>query len=225
MGRRKEKSDEQILRAARACFVRLGPNVATSLISRELGISQATLFNRFRTKKELMLGALTLDTENELLETLSRPPDDRPIREQLHEIGIQALRFFRCFDPNIEVLRASGLSTEEVHQSFGAAPILSCHNLLTTWINNANAAGQLTDTDARTLAIAYLGAIRNVAKADFIDDGGQPDVAETRAAELGPAEDRQFIGNLLDVFWPDLVPRGSTMPGLRDPHASLVPDV
>jgi len=214
MGRKKEKSDEQILVAARACFVRLGPNVATSLISRELGISQATLFNRFKTKKELMLGALTHDTENKLLETLSRPPDGRPIRDQLHDIGTQALDFFRCFDPNIEVLRAAGLTAEEVRQSFGSAPIRSCHDLLTTWIVRANAAGQLSDDDPRNLAIAYLGAIRNAAKGDFVDDAERT-VAETvvePSVETQHSGDIEFIGTLLNIFWPDLIARSTALP-------------
>jgi AcrR family transcriptional regulator len=58
MGRPKEVTDDQILVAARRCFLERGASVSAVEIARELGVSHTTLFNRFGSKKALMIAAL-----------------------------------------------------------------------------------------------------------------------------------------------------------------------
>ncbi len=193
MGRRKEKSDEQILLAARECFVRRGPTVPTSIIARELGISQATLFNRFKTKRELMLSALTLNTENGLTEILARSPDDRPIRQQLIEIGNEASKFFKNIDPNIAVLSATGMSSDEIQQCFSSPPTDNCYARLILWMEKAKQMGRVGKFKSHSFANAFLGAIRSEVKSNF--DG-----------EVEHIPDPGFIDNLVDLFWSGIEP-------------------
>jgi len=47
MGRPKEVTDEQIVAAARRCFLERGTGVSAVEIARELGVSHTTVFNRF----------------------------------------------------------------------------------------------------------------------------------------------------------------------------------
>lgn len=193
MGRRKEKSDEQILLAARECFVRRGPTVATSIIAKELGISQATLFNRFKTKQDLMLGALTLNTDNGLAELLNRSPDQRSIRQQLIEIGHEASKLFQNIDPNIAVLAATGMSAEEIRQCFRSGLVENSYSGLTLWIEKARQLQRIGEINAHSFASTFLGAIRSVAKAKF--DG-----------EVRQVPDPVFIENLVDLLWNGIEP-------------------
>src|SRR5579864_4634496 len=51
MGRPREITDEQIVAAARRCFLERGAGVSAGEIAQELGVSHTTLFNRFGSKE------------------------------------------------------------------------------------------------------------------------------------------------------------------------------
>ena len=58
MGRPRTVSDDVILEAARAVFLEQGPGASTQSIADRLSVSQAALFKRFGTKRDLMIAAL-----------------------------------------------------------------------------------------------------------------------------------------------------------------------
>ncbi len=58
MGRPRTISDDAILEAARAVFMRDGTQATTAGVAREAGVSEGTIFKRFRTKTELFQTAL-----------------------------------------------------------------------------------------------------------------------------------------------------------------------
>ena len=96
MARPRQVSDVQILEAARACFLEHGASVSTTVIAKRLGVSQAALFKRFGTKEDLLVAALRPGPEmvRELLDWLAEGPDERPIPEQLLDLGVRVRSFF-----------------------------------------------------------------------------------------------------------------------------------
>jgi AcrR family transcriptional regulator len=58
MGRAKQVSDQAVLEAAKAAFVEDGYGASTREIARRAGISEAVLFQRYRTKLELFYAAM-----------------------------------------------------------------------------------------------------------------------------------------------------------------------
>src|SRR5262245_35631904 len=87
MGRPKEVTNEQIVAAARRCFLKRGAGVSTGVIARELGVSHTTVFNRFGSKKALMVAALGPPETVPWVAALESGPDERPVRDQLVELG------------------------------------------------------------------------------------------------------------------------------------------
>src|SRR5438477_10961516 len=85
MGRPKEVTDEEIVVAARQCFLERGAGVSAIEIGRELGVSHTTIFNRFGSKEALMVAALGPPDKVPWMAALEAGPDNRPIREQLVE--------------------------------------------------------------------------------------------------------------------------------------------
>src|SRR5476649_2425176 len=61
MGRPKIIEDSELLAVARKVFREHGHTVTTRDVARAAGISQAVLYQRFKTKDQLFLAALTLD--------------------------------------------------------------------------------------------------------------------------------------------------------------------
>jgi len=191
MGRKKEKTDEEILTAARSCFIQYGPAVATGVIAKELGVSQATLFNRFNTKRELMFAALGPPERSRLDEMLSSSPDERPIRDQLVEIGTAAVDYFNETDPRLAVLKAAGLTNEQLNQCYEVMPADATREKFSRWVARAQTSSRVTDVDADHLSVAFMGALKSgVAALE-----GNP-----------PSDQLKYIEGVVNIFWRALDP-------------------
>jgi AcrR family transcriptional regulator len=151
-------SDEQVLAAARAAFIEGGAKVSVSAIAERVGVSHAALFQRFGSKRALMIAALgpPADHPRRHVET---PPDERPLRAQLVEILARLMRYFRTLWPAVEVLREAGIEPRKVYRRNGrAAPHVS-HDTFATWLRAAQAQGRLAPCDAHALSIALTGTV------------------------------------------------------------------
>jgi AcrR family transcriptional regulator len=58
MGRPKRVSDEELLAAARGVFLAGGIGASTKTVARAVGLSEAAVYQRFKTKDELFFGAM-----------------------------------------------------------------------------------------------------------------------------------------------------------------------
>jgi Bacterial regulatory proteins, tetR family len=114
MGRPKEVTDEQIVVAARRCFLERGAGVSAAYIARGLGVSHTTLFNRFGSKEALMIAALWPPEKVPWVAALEAGPDDRPIRQQLVEHGKVMSSYFQELQATVvcEPVKGCGLSPQ-----------------------------------------------------------------------------------------------------------------
>jgi AcrR family transcriptional regulator len=160
MGRPKEVTDEQIVVAARRCFLERGAGVSAGEIARELGVSHTTLFNRFGSKDELMIAALGPPEDSPWVATLEAGPDHRPIREQLVEHGKVMSAYFQELHAGLAVLQAAGTPRRKVFRRLkGAPPPVRAFRALTAWLRRAQSQGRLAKCDIETLATTILGAL------------------------------------------------------------------
>ncbi len=160
MARTKSVSDEDVLAEARRCFLAHGPGVSTEVIAEALEISQPAIFKRFGTKKALMLAALLPPAVPDWVRGLEDGPDDRPIAEQLREVIRQAAAFFAEAVPAMSVIRASGMSTEEILASFKVAPPLVAKQTLIGWLLRSVERGLIRPVDSEAAATMILGALQ-----------------------------------------------------------------
>lgn len=162
MGRPREITDEEILVAARRCFLERGATVSAVEIGRELGVSHTTLFNRFGSKEGLMLAALGPPKEVAWIETLDAGPDEmRPVREQLVEHAKVMSAYFRELQAGLGVLQAAGIDPAKAYRgrTKGASPAAQALRALVGWLERAQKRGHLGRCDIPTLASTILGAL------------------------------------------------------------------
>lgn len=195
MGRPRQVSDEEILVAARACFLEHGAQVSTAHIASEIGVSQAALFKRFHTKENLLLTALTPHAEPRWLEAVVSGPDARPLPDQLVEIGGRALAFMRELVPCMMVLSSAGLSPEALLNRFDVPPPVLAHRLLGQWFEQAREEGRLQCTHTTALAMQFLGSLHVRA---FLSHKFE--------SHIPVGDDATYVRQVVDTLWRGIAP-------------------
>ena len=161
MARPRTVSDEQILEAARCCFLEHGPQVSTSTIARALNISSAALFKRFGTKENLLIESLAPDEGlAEMLESIAQGPGAGELREQLTVLLGDMLNHMRGLMPRIAVIKAAGLDSHVLRERFKEPPPLMMLKGLTGWFSRACDQELIRDLEPQVAAIALMGAIQ-----------------------------------------------------------------
>jgi AcrR family transcriptional regulator len=98
MGRRKLVEDDELLAVAREVFVEKGIAASTREIARRAGISEAVIYQRHPTKAHLFFTAMVPVALN-VEDPLSEPANDLSVVEQLEEIALGMMRYFRAVMP------------------------------------------------------------------------------------------------------------------------------
>jgi AcrR family transcriptional regulator len=162
MGRPKEVTDEQIVAAARRCFLERGAGVSAVDIASELGVTHTTLFNRFGSKEALMIAALGPPEKVPWAAALEAGPDDRPIREQLLEHCTVMSAHFEKLQAGLAVLHAAGITSGKIFRSRRSEPPpVQAFRALTAWLRRAQSQGRMAKCDVETLAATILGALHS----------------------------------------------------------------
>ena len=160
MARPRLITDEAILEATRRCLLEEGANVSTTRIAETVGISQATLFQRFGTKEKLLIAAVTPgELHHQLFELYVGGPDERSLHIQLCEIGRALAALFEDRFPLFEALQSVGITHDQMFAGMDTPPPVKGHRALVAWLDRAQAAGRLTGVDTSVFAAAFGGAI------------------------------------------------------------------
>ena len=191
MGRPTQTTDQEILQVARQTFIELGPSVSTTVIAGKLGISQATLFKRFPTKKDLLIAALSPSKEASWMKAVLEGPDEREIPTQLHEIAVEIIAFFKEMMPCMMVLVSSGISNEEVFRRYDIPPPIRGKMAMTKWFTKAMEQGRIRKTVPETLAVAFLGSVQSHVFMNHVS---------ARHGQSVQKED-QYQNAVVELFW------------------------
>ena len=161
MARPQKVSDEEILSTARELLLE-NPNIATTVIAKALGVSQAALFKRFGTKQELIFQALAPDATPPFLPVLLAGPNtEEPIADQLIRLLGMLRRFFVKMFPRLMALKACGFSPVEMMGKYDVAPPLAAIRALAGWLDKAVEQEQLGPHDTTGLAFILLGSVQS----------------------------------------------------------------
>lgn len=184
MGRPREISDEQILVAARRCFLTRGAGVSAADIARELGVSHTTLFNRFGSKEGLMLAALGPPKEIGWVATLDAGPDERPIREQLVELAKVMSAYFLDLQGGLGVLQAAGVDPKKAYRGRkGESAPEQAYRALVGWLDRAREQDRIKTADVDALASTILAALHGWAFTARVCGGSTSAAASERYVE------------------------------------------
>ena len=93
MARKRTIRDEDLLNAARACFVERGFAAPTKEIAQRAGVSEGLLFQRYGNKAELFFAAMVPPPGATLRDQLAKA---RQGADELVELGLALLAYFRA---------------------------------------------------------------------------------------------------------------------------------
>jgi AcrR family transcriptional regulator len=198
VGRTKTIDDAKLLRIAREVFGEQGHTATTRDVANAAGISQGVLFQRFGSKEDLFLRAMTPELPD--LEALlgSYPP--RSAKADLVQIADRLAEFFGTLLPTLlHVLAHPDLSPARLrkwHTQLPFAPIL---HALTARIHRMQLDGLIRKVNAEAAARSLMSAVHTTAFLDTMLEGS--DHAHGHGAHGG--------GNLhviVDVLWSGLAP-------------------
>jgi AcrR family transcriptional regulator len=194
MGRPKTIEDHELLEAARKVFRQQGHTATTRDVARAAGISQAVLYQRFKTKDELFLAALTLHAPAlTALSEIDASAYDPPTYLAL--FAARAKDHFRNAIPSILTLAAHPKYGKEMmdqihrHNRAGEVAVM-----LSLRLQNWQQAGKIRPTNATSFIGAFLHALHSMAMIEVLS-------GDTRRAR--PKEMRAFV----EIFWNGLKPR------------------
>lgn len=177
VGRTKTIADEELLRIAREVFREHGHTATTRDIAEAAGVSQAVLYQRFGSKEELFLRAMTPEVAD--LDVLLGPYPPRSAKADLSRIVERLAAFFRSHLPTLlPVLAHPELSGRELRAWHAHLPFGPIHHALARRISRMHADGLIAKCSPDSMAwllmstghtIAFLETavdVRHVAKVD-----------------------------------------------------------
>ncbi len=194
MARPRQVTDEQILAAARACFLEHGAAVSTTVIADKVGLSQPALFRRFGTKERLLIAAMRPPTEgfDGLFEA---DPDPDGLMDQLRTIAQRIQAFSTEFVPCMAVLREAGITPVQLSKPGELPSPVRIQQAAAGWIRRAQQRGLMRATNADAAAMALLGAIQARAFMQHAAAGG---------VSFGDPD--EYLDGLVELLWNGLAP-------------------
>lgn len=194
MGRTKTIDDETLVEVARRVFREKGHTAATRDVADAAGISQAILFQRFGSKEELFLRAMTPPAPD--MDTLLGPYPPRNARTDLTRIVGRLAEFLSALMPTLMHVAA--------HPSLGARGLKAWHDRLpfgaiitglTGRMERLAADGLVAKGNADATAHALLSLAHTVAMVNLL-------TGEGHSALSG-----RHLETVVDVLWQGIAPR------------------
>jgi AcrR family transcriptional regulator len=163
MARPKSISDGDILLIAKNHFLRDGFRASTTAMATDAGVSEATIFKRFSTKKELFHQAMGLPTSH-AMDSVEARIGQGNVQEHMVEIGTDLLEFFVKLVPQLAcVSGVPGFDIRDMVTPDEPAPPVVLFRSLTDYLDAEIALGRIVGRDSEVIARAFMGALYNFA--------------------------------------------------------------
>src|SRR5690349_22227525 len=103
-------SDDAILTAAREVFFERGPTAPTSEIAARAGVSEGSIFKRWKTKEALFFACMEPIPMDEVpwIKKLPSRVGTATVRQNLEEIGLEIIALFHVIMPAILMHQSLG---------------------------------------------------------------------------------------------------------------------
>ncbi len=165
MARPPKITDEQILEAAHAMFLEHGPDVTTMQIARHAGISEGTIFKRFKTKEQLFTASMTKGMFTmEWIQSLNELSGKGDLKANLERITREMLAFFNDLIPRAHmVMSRHGSHMKDMFQGNPNSPPLFALRHLVTFLQTEQSLGRLRHAHAELIAHMLMGSIHHYA--------------------------------------------------------------
>lgn len=189
-------TDEQILAAARAVFLRDGFNASTVEIAQRAGVAEGTLFRRFTTKEGLFQAALRAPAVPSWVRELDNLSGQGNLRDNLMRIVREIIHFAQERIPFV-MLRWSHKpsSPAPVPPDEGESAIARDRRRLAQFLQEEVDRGRLRSCQVEMVARLLLGPCLNLVLDSVVNK--QPLTAE---------EIERFTADLVETLWQGIAP-------------------
>lgn len=155
--------DETILDAARELFNERGLRVTTADVAKRAGVSEGSIFRRFRSKHALFLTAMT-DAAPDWIGRIADLSADASVRDNLTRLSGEAIDHFLSVLPTFYRMVGSGLiEPHELGCAFEDPPPLQAVRGLTRYLEAERERGRIRASNAEVAARSILGALHTFA--------------------------------------------------------------
>ena len=197
--------DDAILAAACKVFLAHGYQAGTAEIARSAGVSEGTIFKRFRTKTELFLAAMDVQhREQEWQKNLLAGIGKAPIRPTLEAYGRHLLARLQIVLPRIIMVTSSGVRFAENYHPTHNPPPLHHAAILTRYLRAEIRGGRLQLKNPEIHADIFVGSLSHCVFCETIFGRKTAHAAYIRT----------LVDNILQAAAPAPSATGST----RQPH-------
>jgi AcrR family transcriptional regulator len=192
MPRRKTITNEEILSVARSLFLQGGVKASTRTLANLAGISEAVIFQRFKTKEDLFFAAM-VPPEAQLEAMFNVQPGQQQVTTNLEFISLQIVAYFRDVMPIFLSLIS--------HPSFKMQTFLQHHTLpseqiskrLVDYLNREEQLKRIRKSSVAATAAILLSHLHNLALSETI---GAHQIVDTERA----------LSEAIAVLWEGLAP-------------------
>jgi AcrR family transcriptional regulator len=203
MGRHRTVENAELLEAARAVFQKRGLNATTREVAQAAGISQAVLYQRFRSKEELFFAAM-LPPPPDIDKVLGEEPKTiQNMEDYLNEMATRLLEYFRSSAPAIlRMTTHHAFDPQDYAKSNGSLPDQGLIDGLVTRIKSLQARGFIDITlEPRAAARGLATGLFGMAVLDALAN-----------KKPGPPND-ELVSRFVRMLWVGLVPKTKAVQG------------
>jgi AcrR family transcriptional regulator len=197
--------NETIVAAAREVFLARGIQATTSEVAERAGVSEGSVFKRFKTKTELFRAAMGDEpTLPEFIVALPRRVGTGELRERLFTLGMEMVGFFRELIPLMMMAWSNPAPTGLPAMVSGPNPApVRVVKQLAGYFEAEMRGGRLRASDPEIAARTFVGALHHFAFFELLHrtDGELPLAAET------------FVRGVVELLL-----RGSPAPSRSEPR-------
>lgn len=189
--------NETILAAARDVFLERGLRGTTADVASRAGVSEGTLFKRFKSKEALFRAAMRTPVDLSVFADIGDRVGKGEVREHLVDVGLRALEAFRTIVPFIMTVMASPDYPGLPHPGEGDHPATRSMRAMMGYLEAEMRLGRIRRSDAEILARTFLGSIFNYAWLD----------TTTHANEDLPLPAEAFVRGIVALLWAGIAPQ------------------
>jgi len=163
MGRNKQVSDEAVLEAAKAVFVEHGFGASTREVARRAGISEAVLYQRYKTKVGLFFAAMVPPPIELAAPTSAGQPS---VTDDLHDLAASIMRYFRDAMPVfLQIMTHPSFNLSDLADRESRLPLQSLGEAIAACLDRHRNRGAITSNVARVQAatLTILSTLHSLA--------------------------------------------------------------
>jgi AcrR family transcriptional regulator len=201
--------DETIVVAAREVFLERGIQATTAEVAARAGVSEGSVFKRFKTKAELFRAAMDdrLAVPSWVHELGARVGKG-DVREQLFAIGVDIIGFFRDLMPVMMMAWSNPAPNGLPSVISGPNPLpIRALKQLTGYFEAEMRAGRVARHDPEIMARAFVGSLVHFVFIEVLQ----------RAGDERPLAAETYVRGLVGLLWsgvaPDPAPIAGDVPG------------